>query len=116
VKIDASGDPLLGEFGVDRFQVSHVESVLELPPGAVRLGGNAADPNHAFRLGPQAWGVQFHPEFDADVIRGYIEGRREILESEGLDPDALGAATLETPAGFRLLRRFAEIVTRFEAA
>lgn len=105
-----NGDPLVsGLPEVARFQSTHVESVLELPTGAELLGGNDADPHHAFALGPRAWGVQFHPEFDADVMRGYLAGRRAILREEALDPEALEAATEETPAGTQLLRRFAEL-------
>jgi GMP synthase (glutamine-hydrolysing) len=53
--------------------------------------------------------VQFHPEFDADVIRGYLETRREVLLSEGLDADALLAAVRDSAHGRSLLRRFAAL-------
>jgi GMP synthase (glutamine-hydrolysing) len=95
-------------------QVTHRESVLRLPDGAARLAGNPADPHQAFRFGERAWGVQFHPEFDADVMRGYLRARREELIGEGLDPDALLAACVEAPDGERLLARFAEIVMDLE--
>jgi GMP synthase (glutamine-hydrolysing) len=89
---------------------SHVESVVELPPGARHFGSSPGDPNHAFAVGERAWGVQFHPEFDAGIVRGYIDGRREILQDEGLVPEALAAAVRDSDHGPRLLRRFAEIV------
>ncbi|MCG8589961.1 MAG: glutamine amidotransferase [Proteobacteria bacterium] len=92
---------------------SHVESVLRLPPGAVRLAENPADPHHAFRVGRHAWGVQFHPEFDADVMRGYLEERRQVLASEGLDAEALQAAARDTPAAAGLLDRFVGLVQRW---
>jgi GMP synthase (glutamine-hydrolysing) len=117
VEIDFSAarqDPLLGGVGERaQFQATHVESVLALPPRAVCLAGNAADPHHAFRLGTakaRVWGIQFHPEFDQDVIRGYIETRREVLGEEGLDADEMISAARETPAGPRLLKRFGELV------
>ncbi len=94
---------------------SHVESVLELPPGAVLLGSTALDPNHVYRIGQRAWGVQFHPEFDADITRGYIAGRRELLLKEGLDPSALGLACKDSEHGSAVLARFAEIVVRVAA-
>ncbi len=93
-----------------RVQATHRESVLRLPPGAVLLGGNRADPHQAFRVGECAWGVQFHPEFDAEVMRGYLAGRRAELIEEGLDPDALLADCQDSPDGARLLGRFAELV------
>ncbi len=92
--------------------MTHVESVLELPPGARRLAENDCDPNQAFAMGERAWGVQFHPEFDADVIRGYLEERADELRSEGLDPEALARDVTEAPAGPLLLRRFADLLRR----
>jgi GMP synthase (glutamine-hydrolysing) len=106
----ARRDPLLALLGAQApVQVSHVESVLELPAGAVRLAAGERDPVQAFAIGDAAWGVQFHPEFDADVARGYIAGRRETIAGEGLDPDALLAAVRDAPVGPALLRRFAEL-------
>ena len=77
--------------------------------GARLLAGNAADPHHAFAWGEQAWGVQFHPEFDADVIRAYLTARRELLLEEGMDAERLEGEVTETPDGTRLLRRFAAL-------
>jgi len=109
--LGAEADALLGALdGHGVVHVSHVESVLELPPGARRLAENDCDPNQAFAMGERAWGVQFHPEFDADVIRGYLDERAEVLRSEGLDPDALARNVTEAPAGPLLLRRFAQLL------
>jgi GMP synthase (glutamine-hydrolysing) len=112
VELFAEGDALLGALPARaRFQATHVESVVELPSGAVRLGASARDPHQAFRLGGVAWGIQFHPEFDADVMRGYLAGRRERLSAEGIDVDALIRAVEETPHGSAVLRRFAAIAS-----
>jgi GMP synthase (glutamine-hydrolysing) len=87
-------------------QATHVECVLELPPDARLLAASQGDPHQAFALGSRAWGVQFHPEFDADVIRGYLEARSGILGREGLDAEALLAAVRDAGDGRALLRRF----------
>jgi GMP synthase (glutamine-hydrolysing) len=94
--------------------VSHRQSVTALPAGATLLAQSARDPNHAFSFGHNAWGVQFHPEFDADIVRGYIDARREQLALEGLDPDQLRRDALDTPHGTLLLRRFAQLVRQRE--
>lgn len=103
-------DPLLGSLvGATPFQTSHLESVLELPPGARRLGQSRLDPNHVFRVGERAWGIQFHPEFDAPIMRSYVDERAEGLQAEGIDPGAIQRAVRPTPGGPALLRLFAQI-------
>ena len=106
----ADDDLLAGGPAVFRAQASHLESVLELPPGATRLAMTDLDPNHAFRVGPSAWGVQFHPEFDADITRGYLCARRTDIASEGLDVDRLIAGVAPAPHATAVLRRFAQLL------
>ncbi len=105
-------DPLLGGLGVDRFeaQVSHAQSALELPPAAIRLAFDGWDANQAFRMGDSAWGVQFHPEMDADIARAYIQAERDELLEQGQNPEQILADVRETPVAARVLRRFAKIV------
>jgi GMP synthase (glutamine-hydrolysing) len=106
----AAGDPLFASLpGVLRVQATHQESVTALPPVARLLAESDGDPHHAFAVGERAWGVQFHPEFDADVMRAYLVERSDLLRAEGLDPDALLRGVADTPDGTALLRRFAEI-------
>lgn len=113
LKPDAKADRLFGVFGGDlHVPVTHRQSVLRLPPDAVLLADTALDPNHAFRIGHKAWGVQFHPEFDANIMRAYVDQKRGELQAEGIDPDAVNAAALESPDGTILLRRFADVVRR----
>jgi GMP synthase (glutamine-hydrolysing) len=84
--------------------------VLELPRGARLLASSRRDPHQAFAWGERAWGVQFHPEFDADVVRAYLAARREAIRDEGLDADALLRAASDSPHGAALLGRFAELL------
>jgi GMP synthase (glutamine-hydrolysing) len=111
VALDGTGDDRLfaGLGETLCVQATHVQSVLELPAGAVRLASNGVDPNHAFRAAPRAWGVQFHPEFDAPIMRGYLRERREVLAAEGLDADAILRNVRDSAHGSDLLRRFAEL-------
>jgi len=106
----AASDPLLGGLG-PRLVVSasHRQSVLHLPEAARHLGGNATDPNQAFAIGARVWGVQFHPEWDHEVARAYVEERAQILRDEGLDPDALLANVRPSEDGATILRRFGEL-------
>ncbi|MEM9300936.1 MAG: glutamine amidotransferase [Pseudomonadota bacterium] len=104
------GDALLQGFGPKLpVQVAHREVVLTPPTEAAILGATAADPHHVLRFGPACWGVQHHPEFDADITRRYVEVLAGELRSEGQDPAALAAAVRETPAGPDLLARFGRL-------
>jgi GMP synthase (glutamine-hydrolysing) len=108
---EAGEDPLFSGFeSVLHVPVSHRQVVTRLPAGARRLASTPHDPNHAFSFGPRAWGVQFHPEFDAEIVRGYIDARREALRAEKLDADALLAAATDSDHGTLLLRRFASLL------
>ena len=89
---------------------AHSQTVLRLPPGAVPLAANAHEPHHAFRLGDCAWGVQFHPEYDAGIMRSYIETERDELGATGRDVPGMLSAVSETPISAQTLRNFARIV------
>jgi GMP synthase (glutamine-hydrolysing) len=103
----ANTDPLLGAHP-PRFiaHATHLQSVTRLPDGAVRLARSGMDEHHAFRWGDSAWGVQFHPEFNTAMMRGYIDARRDALAQEGADGRALHAAVRATPLARGVLRRF----------
>lgn len=103
----AASDPLFGTLQPRfRAQTTHQQSVVEAPAGAQVLAASALDPHQALRFGERAWGLQFHPEFSAGVMAGYIRGRSERLRAEGLDPAALLRECGPAPETRRLLRRF----------
>jgi GMP synthase (glutamine-hydrolysing) len=109
----ARKDELLAGFAQSiHVQVSHTQSVVRLPPGAVLLASSAREANHAYRVGSSAWGVQFHPEFDAEIMRAYIRNQSKALRAEGQDPDMLFSETRDTPFGSEILRRFAAMTRR----
>ena len=71
----------------------------------------AHDPHQAFAVSDRVIGVQFHPEFDADIIRGYAAERAEKLAAEGIDAAAVQADARDAPHGERILRNFAAMLT-----
>lgn len=87
----------------------HAQSALKLPPGAVCLGGNPHEPNHAVRFAENCWGVQFHPEFDADATRYYIAQFEDMLSQQGVNPRKLAEAVSPSPQSYSLIARFAEM-------
>lgn len=90
--------------------VTHSQTVRALPPGARRLAANAFEPNHAFRFGDCAWGVQFHPEYNADIMQSYIKEQAVEIESAGLDVSELLREVVQTSVAAKTLKSFARFV------
>jgi GMP synthase (glutamine-hydrolysing) len=105
---DALSDPLFqGLPQVFNAHTCHSQTVLALPPGAVVLAKNTHDPHHAFRLGPAAWGVQFHPEYTPDIMDGYIRNMSPMILALGKDPAEAQQQVIETTEAAQVLTRFA---------
>jgi GMP synthase (glutamine-hydrolysing) len=109
---DDVGADALFNFMPKRFpaQVSHRQSVLQLPPGAKRLGISEKEPHQAIAFGPRAWGIQFHPEFDARIIDHFIHHHAPSVAATGGDVEVIKKNTRPTPESSSLLLRFAELV------
>jgi GMP synthase (glutamine-hydrolysing) len=76
-------DPFLARLPLSFLaQVTHVEAILSNSKDLEIVGSAPHDPHHMVKGGPMAWGIQFHPEFSAEIIRTYLQARREHLESE----------------------------------
>ena len=107
---EAKNDLLLKDFFPSILaQVSHVQSVIELPENAVVLASSEQEPFHAFRIGQNIWGLQFHPEFDAKIIRKIIVSKAEKYPGR-IDVEKLFSEVEETPQSYALLHKFAEII------
>ncbi|MEM7018396.1 MAG: glutamine amidotransferase [Pseudomonadota bacterium] len=107
----AAQDPLFASIDAPlAMQTSHLESVLALPPAAKLLATTSLDPHHAFSLDDFMWGIQFHPEFDKDIVQRYIRLRQPAIESEGLDADAIFDAAQESSHSDTLWSSFMQII------
>lgn len=106
----ARDDPLFAGLPARfRAQATHLQAVLEPPPGATVLATSALDDCQAMRCGARAWGVQFHPEFSTMHMRGYVRARAAALRAEGRDVAALSRTIGATPHARRVLRRFVRL-------
>lgn len=104
----AQGDPLATALpAVFRAHTTHEQSVLEVPKGATVLARSARDPHHLLRYGKNAVSAQFHPEFNADVMRAYIQRKHDSMRREGFDPHHAYRQVAATPIARRLLKSFA---------
>lgn len=101
-------DPLLdGLFAEPHVVMTHLDSVIELPSQAVAVASTALEKNAALRFSERTWGVQFHPEMDAEIVGYYLTERREMIMAEGIDVDQVLSTRRESQYGQQLLRKFA---------
>ncbi len=106
-------DPLFSSLP-DNFLVhaDHSQTVTSLPPGAVGLAYTGREANHAFRIGPNAWGLQFHPEFTSEIMRMYISEQAKNLHLAGLNVSDLLAGIRETSISRGIMEKFCLIAAR----
>ncbi|MGK5084803.1 type 1 glutamine amidotransferase [Bdellovibrionota bacterium FG-1] len=82
VTSDGRKDPIIGAAGI-RPTVYHWHGdTFHLPPNAVLLASSRACPRQAFRIGDHAYGFQFHPEADHQLVN-------EWMDLEGVEEEIL---------------------------
>jgi GMP synthase (glutamine-hydrolysing) len=102
-----TGDDLLTA-GVMPVVQWHYDVVTSLPDTATVLASSAAHPIQAFRVGEVAWGLQFHIEADAEMVRTWAVEER--MDPALADPVELAADRLGD-VGEAIAHRFAAIIT-----
>lgn len=109
----AKGDPLFSGMSEHiEVNATHVDTVTRLPKDAVLLATTELEPHAAFRVGQWAYGVQFHPEIDGDVMRGYVRAREPLIRAEGLPFEAIHDRIHDAPHGPALLKNFVSHVAK----
>ena len=94
---DADGDPVIGELP-SRVRALHWnEDCFSVPDGAVELLSRAGPGGEAFRWGEFAWGIQFHPEADADALDGWYADVEWLREAGVEEAGARAADRLHLP-------------------
>jgi GMP synthase-like glutamine amidotransferase len=63
----------------------HQDNIIDLPDGAVLLLSNEACRVQGFRVGSTAYGLQLHPEVDADTFGSWADSADEALKRSGRD-------------------------------
>ncbi len=103
----AADDPLVGVLPA-RFpaHLTHMQSVLEPPPGAQVLARSAQDACQILRYGPRAISTQFHPEFIPSITTACVQRREQMLRDRGIDPQQLIDGVQDTPEARGLMQRF----------
>lgn len=92
-------------------QVSHRDVILEKSPSFQVLATAPHDNFHVIKAGSCAYGVQFHPEWDMEIVKTYIEQRRDVLENElgEKSTERLLANLQDSPLSSKVLARFIEM-------
>ncbi|MFC0866067.1 type 1 glutamine amidotransferase [Sphaerimonospora cavernae] len=99
----------------------HYDAITELPPGAVPLLFCPDFPNQAYRLGPAAWGVQFHPEVLLESTERWARSGAGQLTELGMDASVMLAEIAAAEPALRELwgriaDRWIDLATRHAAA
>lgn len=114
---EAGEDPLLSFLGAEETVLQWHEDTHELPADAVLLATGDRIPVQAYRVGPRAWGMQFHLEVDASEFGWWLEvadARIDLEREWGKSARQLRAeAERHMPAqeerGREIFRRFADV-------
>lgn len=70
---EGMSDPVLSVAGKSPTVYQWHEDTFHLPPGATLLASSRACPRQAYRVHESAYGFQFHPEADRQLIQGWLE-------------------------------------------
>ncbi|QKF66738.1 glutamine amidotransferase domain-containing protein [Arcobacter venerupis] len=87
--------------------VVHSQSALTLPLNAIVLASNEFEKNHAFKIEPNIWAVQFHPEYDENIMKAYIS---EVAKSKNINEDEILAKVKDTNYSNKIIKLFADFV------
>ncbi|MGW6417714.1 type 1 glutamine amidotransferase [Streptomyces sp. NPDC055055] len=100
----ASADPVLG--GVPDGALAaqwHWDETVRLPSGAVPLLTGDDCPFQAFRVGSVGWGVQFHPEVDAETVAEWAAVDGDQVRWAGGSPEAAVTSVRDAEPGLRVV-------------
>ncbi|HEX4509257.1 MAG TPA: glutamine amidotransferase [Burkholderiaceae bacterium] len=118
VALVAPGELALAGLGAAQTVLHWHGDTYDLPDGAARLASTDLCPNQAFRIGPRAFGLQFHVEANGDIARRWaIEDADFVRAARGPDgpaaviaeSDRLAASARE--AGDRMIRNIVGCMT-----
>ena len=108
----AAEDPVAGDLA-PRFPmfVWHNDEVRSEHPDMTILASSDACPNQVWRYrGRPVWGIQGHPEVTPESAHGWLDARRDRLERDGADVDALIAEARDVGNAGTLFENFIDLV------
>jgi len=117
--VDGAEEPALAGLGAEQTVLHWHGDTYDLPAGAVRLASTDVCANQAFRIGPRAFGLQFHVEADAALAKRWaVEDADFVRAARGADGPAAVIAESERladgarAAGDRMIRNIVGCMLR----
>jgi GMP synthase (glutamine-hydrolysing) len=109
--VGGAGEPALAGLSQREMMLHWHGDTFDLPRGAVLLASTEACPNQAFRLGPRAFALQFHPELEPATVEDWLRADADYVAT-ACGPEGSARIRAETArhypayqqAGDRLLR------------
>lgn len=108
-----ASDPLFSGLGPILTSFQWHQDSFDLPSGGILLAGTKSCPHQAFRIGRNAWGTQFHPEVDLDIMQNWCSEENDTgLVLNDMELAWRSAEKTFTSTARHLLQNFLGIVNR----
>lgn len=112
-------DPLFGNLVLQLSVFQWHEDTFDIPKEGLLLATSDSCPNQAFRLGKNAYGLQFHLEVTPDMIESwiseYIKEKHKNLEAKNMLIEAYKKRELYERQANLVFLNFARIIKRLSA-
>lgn len=89
----------------------HQDYIVDLPKDAVILGSSDSCPVHAFRIGQNVYGMQFHPEVSSATVSSWAKPNNDVLKKLGKSAHSALAEVVESQE--ELIKTWKPVFTRF---
>ena len=108
--VEGLTDPLFAGVGESFVTFQWHNDTFATPPGGVRLADSPACRNQAFRIGSWAYGLQFHPEVDGEIVAAWSRADSSTSSESGeLVADFVAKLAPYRSASRRILENFLNI-------
>lgn len=103
----AANDPLIGRLPAQfKANLIHSQTVVTPPEGAAILARSARDPHQILRYSPNVVTTQFHPEFNAVIMEGFLTGMTAQEPDREQELARVGQELTNTPVSLALMAEF----------
>jgi GMP synthase (glutamine-hydrolysing) len=110
---NAKNDALFHSFPKNfNAHVIHSQSVRTLPKNAILLASNDFETNHIFKVEPSTWAVQFHPEYNENIMKSYIHEVFKEKTEQNEQEDTILKNVKQTEDANKIIKIFIDIAKK----